>query len=202
MKKTTWLVGAGLAAAAAVWSYQTSTAQPDANAPLKVAVVNVAKVLTECQENLDREKEIREREQAFNTKLNDLKAEADSIRQELETALKPGSPEHLQQMQKYFDKMALYESYKKGQPEVIRAETQAWMEALYQKLLEAVAEMSRLEGISLVLNKDELPDVATMIRNRRVIYSTPSMDITARIMENMDRAYSRQKATLTTPTTP
>ena len=102
-------------------------------------------------------------------------------------------------MQQYFNKSALYEAYRKGQPQVLAAETQAWMEALYQKFLDQVAELARVEGVSIVLNKDEVPDITTMIRNRRLIYNSPSLDITARVMENLDRDYSRSKAAKAKP---
>jgi Skp family chaperone for outer membrane proteins len=194
MKKATVLSVLVILIIAAVWSYRTSVAQPGTTPPLKVAVVNVSEVLTKCQENLDREDFVKEKEKEFTTKLNQLKAEADSIRQEIETAVKPGTKEHLELMQQYFDRSALYEAYRKGQPQVLAAETQAWMEALYQKFLDQVAELARVEGISVVLNKDEVPDIATMIRNRRLIYNSPSLDITARVMENLDRDYSRAKA--------
>jgi len=197
MKKTTVLSIFAILIIAAVWSYRTSVAQSGTTPPLKVAVVNVSEVLTKCQENLDRETFIEEKEQAFSSKLNQLKAEADSIRQEIESAVKPGTKEHLDLMQDYFNKSALHEAYRKGQPQVMAAEAQAWMEALYQKFLDQVAEIARVEGIALVLNKDEVPDVTTMIRSRRLIYNSPSLDITARVMENLDRDYSRSKAAKT-----
>ena len=199
MKKTTVLSIFVILIIAAVWSYRTSVAQSGTTPPLKVAVVNVSEVLTRCQENLDRENFIKEKEQEFTNKLNQLKAEADSIRQEIESAVKPGTEEHLDLMQQYFNKSALYEAYRKGQPQVLAAETQAWMETLYQKFLDQVAEIARVEGISIVLNKDEVPDIATMIRNRRLIYNSPSLDITANVLENLDRDYSRAKAAKAKP---
>ncbi len=199
MKKATVLSLFVILIIAAVWSYRTTIAQSDTTLPLKVAVVNVSEVLTKCQENLDREDFIKEKEQEFTTKLNQLKTEADSIRQEIETAVKPGTKEHLELMQQYFNKSALYEAYRKGQPQVLATETQAWMETLYNKFLNQVAELARVEGITLVLNKDEVPDITTMIRNRRLIYNSPSLDITARVMENLDRDYSRAKAAKAKP---
>ena len=57
----------------------------------------------------------------------------------------------------------------------------------------AVASVARQEGISLVLNKDETPtqsrslaDLFALIRTRQVLYSTPSLDITARVIEKLD----------------
>jgi Skp family chaperone for outer membrane proteins len=194
MKKATVLSIVTILLVVAVWSYRTSVAGPGTAPALKVAVVNVSEVLTKCQENIDRESFIKDKETEFTTKLNQLKAEADSIRQEIEGAVKPGTKAHLDLMQQYFNKSALFEAYRKGQPQVLAAETQSWMEALYLNFLNQVAEVARVEGISIVLNKDEVPDITTMIRNRRLIYNSPSLDITARVMENLDRAYSRAKA--------
>jgi len=194
MKKATAISILAILMVVAVWSYRTSVAGPGSAVPLKVAVVNVSEVLTKCQENIDRENLVKEKEQEFTSKLNQLKAEAEDIRNQIEGAVKPGTKEHMELMQQYFNKSALYEAYRKGQPQVLAAETQAWMEALYQKFLSQVAELARVEGFSIVLNKDEVPDITTMIRNRRMIYNRPSLEITAKVMENMDREYSRAKA--------
>ena len=202
MNKWTLSILTAALVAAGFLGFQATVAQPaPADAP-RFAAVNVMKALTECQENLDREKVIDQREQDFQTKLDQLKAEASEIRQELEQALKPGTPEYLERMQEFFNKMALAEAYDKGQRQAFAAETQAWMEMLYRKFLDQVAELARLEGLQIVFAKDELPiqqaenlgELTSAIRSRKVLFASPTLDITGRVMERMDRAYTQEKA--------
>ena len=185
-----------------LWQYRPIDAQ-EVSVPsdLKIGVVNVTKVLMECQENLDREKESLSRNQQIKSKLAELGRQADDIRQELENVLEPGSDEYLKRLQDWFDKSALVKSYEEGQKQTLASESQAWTEALYQKLLDQTAQMARLEDVSLILDKDvppekprNLSEVYALIRSRKVIYSSSVLDITARVLEGMDRAYEMEKA--------
>ncbi len=199
MKKTTWM----LVVLLGVFGYRLSLAQESTEVPgpLKIGVVNVSKVLTECQENLDREKSIELKQQEIKAKLKELETEANDIRNELENVLKPGSQESIARMQEWFNKMALKEAYEKGQMKSLETDTQVWTETLYQKFLDEVNRMARQKGLTLVLNKDEmsvrqrnLDDLLSMIRSRRILYSAPTLDLTAEILENLDKDYEKVKA--------
>ncbi len=199
MKKATWMLTVLLG----VWGCSFCLGQEAAEVagPLKIGVVNVSKVLTECQENLDREKSIQEKQDQIKAKIQELETEANEIRNELENVLKPGSPESAARMQEWFNKMALKEAYEKGQMKSLETDTQVWTETLYQKFLDEVSRMARQKGLTLVLNKDEmsvrqrnLDDLLSMIRSRRILYSAPTLDLTAEILENLDKAYEKEKA--------
>jgi len=190
-----------LVASAAVWGLRHSQAQQTAPPSLKIAVVNVAGVLSDCRANLDREKASREKERQIKADLAALSAEADSIRQELENALKPGSSEYQEQLRKWFEKRAQYKAHGEYQQEAFAAETQAWMENLYEKLLAEIAKVAREQGVALVLNKDEttikpqkLTELTTMILSRKVLYNATNVDLTARLLENMDKSYALEQA--------
>jgi len=185
----------------AAWGYRQSSAQvPAASSELKIAVVDVAKVLSECQANLDRQNQSQEKEKKINADLEVIKNESDALKNELENILKPGSKEYDEKLQQWFDKLALLESRKKAQNKIFTFETQAWMETLYERFLKEVASIARQEGISLVIEKDDSPistekisDLYTMIRMRKVLYNAPTLDLTAKVLENMDRAYEAEK---------
>jgi Skp family chaperone for outer membrane proteins len=207
MHKWVGLTVLTLVAAAGVLGYQMTVAQSAVTPATTLAVVDVMKVLTQCQENLDREQVIEKREQEFEAKLNTLKQQAQAIREELEQALKPGTDEYMTRMQEWFNKTALVEAYDKGQRQAFAAETQAWMEMLYRKFLDETAELARLEEISLILAQDNLPlDQATKlselsgaIRSRKVLYASPTLEVTGRVMERMDRSYAQHKAQQESP---
>ena len=201
MKKTTVVILLALAALLAIWNFQVSQAQQNVDGPLKIAVVNVTKVLTECQANLDREKLTRTKETEIKSKLAALDAESNVIRQELENALEPGSDEYKNQLIKWFDKMAQREAYEKAQKQIFAAETQAWMENIYQQFLDKIAQIAQSQNINVVINKDEidlrpqnLNELTAMIRSRKVLFNSPNLDLTAQITEELDQAYNQKKA--------
>ena len=167
--------------------------------PLRIAVVNVGKVLSECRENLNRESESEARSRKIQAELKRLRDEVDAIAQELQNAVKPGSDEHKKLFLDWFNKRALEDAYEKGQAEVIAAESQAWLENLYNTALNEIQRVASQKQISLVIYKDEidsrpkkLADMYQIIRNRKVLYSSPSLDISADVIKQMDLAYEKQ----------
>ncbi len=201
MKRNTIVILTLMVILAAAWGYRQTQAQVAApSGELKIAVVDVAKVLSECQANLDRQKDSQEKEKKINAELEVIKNESDSLKNELENILKPGSKEYDEKLQLWFDKLALLESRKKAQNKIFGFETQAWMETLYERFLKEVASVARQEGITLVLEKDDSPisaekisDLYTLIRMRKVLYNAPTLELTAKVLENMDRAYEAEK---------
>jgi len=187
------------------YGYRLSQAQQAGSNPgSRMGVIDMAKVLSECQEALDREKLIGEKRQAVRSKLSEMAEEASNLRQELENVLKPGTAEYHKQLQKWFDQMALQEAYEKGQTQAFTADAQAWMEVFYQKVEAEVAALAQQQGFSLVLDKDRLPltarsasELSALIRTRKVIYADSALDLTSQVMEKLDAAYQREKAAVT-----
>jgi len=201
MKKTNLFIVFAVIAVAALWCYQASEAQSSAGpAVLRVGVVNIADVLTNCRENLDREKEGQEKQRKITEEFKKLVAEAEAIKQELQNALQPGSDQFRERRKEWFHKEAQLQALKEYEKESLTIESQMWTEALYQKLLDEIKSMARQEGLSLVLNNDEsrlkgrkLQDMLNLILNRKVLYSAPTLDITAQVLENLDAAYAKSR---------
>lgn len=190
------------AALAVAWFYNNSHAQPATDTPLtKIAVVNIANVLTKCQENIDLEQTLRAEGEQVQAQLQLLDRETDAIKQELENALAPGTEPYLKRLQEWFEKMALREAKEKGQKQVLQSKSQAALEGLYQKLLDEVASLAKQQQISLILDKNEMPaqtrnlsDFYSLIRDRKVLYSSPELDLTDQVLENLNRTYQAKKA--------
>jgi Skp family chaperone for outer membrane proteins len=202
MKKMTVIMILVLLVCVGLWGYRVTQAQDTATpAALKVGVVDVAKIMSECQECLDRDKMIQEKKQKVRAELTKMSGEADAMRQELENTLKPGSSEYLSQMQKWFDKMALREAYEKGQTQAFAADSQAWNEVFYKKMEAEIGKIARQDGFTLILDKDEVPlqarsasELSALIRTRKVLFSSASLDLTGKVLESMDRLYDREKS--------
>lgn len=202
MTKRTMAVAVVLAAVlAGAWSYRASQAQALGSGVGKLATVNIAKVMTECREYLDREEVMRQRTQEIQEELNRLGREADEIREELENALQPGSEEYNEQLMKWFEKGALREALEKGQTRLLTGESEVWTEQLYQRVTAEVARVARQQGADVVLNVEDeeltarnLQELSLKIRTRIVVWSTATLDITAIVMENLDREYQTRRA--------
>ena len=200
MKKTILLLSL-LVAVAAVWSYRPIIAQQPDKAELKIGLVNVAKVLSECQANLDREKQSREKEQEIKAQLAQMQNEADALNQELQQALEPGSEEFQKALLKWFEKRAQYKAHEEFAKQSMASETQAWLEEFYEILLEEIAQVAHEEAISLILNKDEMTnkpqnftDLTSMVINRKVLFNSVNLDLTGKLLERMDKLHAMKKA--------
>ena len=184
-----------------VWQYRTSHAQVAVESELRIGVVNVAKVLGECQEKLDRERETEARSQKIKESLDKLGAEAESLQKELEQALMPNTDEYRRVLQQFYDKSALYKAYGEGQKKAMEHDARGWLDDIYGRLLKQIGTVARQEKLSLVLNLDDLPlegrdlgELYNVVLSRSVLYNSPMLDITAQLVENMDNQYEQMQS--------
>ena len=162
----------------------------------KIAVVNVSKALTECQEYLDRQKETEKRGTETRAEMGKISDSIDSLSNELKNVYEPGSKEYSEKLKEWFDKKARLEALKEYEKETLTIETQVWTEALYKKLEAATAQVARENDLTLVVNKDDtdlantrnIQELFAVIRGRQVIYNSPTLDITGMVIEKMDSA--------------
>ncbi|MBN1437736.1 MAG: OmpH family outer membrane protein [Sedimentisphaerales bacterium] len=177
-----------------LYGYSSLQAQMTTTDTPTIGVVNVAQVLMQCQEKLDRERSVRAQAQQVSENLSQLSAEITSLQTELEQALEPGTDAYREALQNYFDRRALAEAYRQGQQEAMSQDAEVWMFDIYSRLQEEVTRLARQRGLRLVLNLDDLPiqpgDMESVIMGRNVLYSTPTIDLTAQVLENMDAAYA------------
>ena len=168
--------------------------------PTKIGVVNVSKVLSECQENLARQKMTQDKETSLSQQLNAMSKQAEAIKAELDAkVLKPGSEEYKTQVLKLYELNGQIQSFQEGQQQLFALETQAWMEGLYQKFLSQVATVALQQHYTVVLNNDEsavqMPDLnalTNMIRTRKIVYREVEVDITALVLEKMNGEYEME----------
>lgn len=182
---------------------RTSVAVAADNKPIKLGLVNVIKILTECQENVQYRQGMMDRTQKIKADRDKLMQEADKLQQELENVLQPGTKEYTDQIQKWYDKRALVEAFEKGQKQAMGAESQAFMERLYKKLAEEVNRVARLEGYDLIMDVDtgdiktrNINELEELINNRKVLYGSAMLDMTGRVIESLDKKFEADKAAL------
>ncbi len=186
-----------------IWGYHESVAQQardSQDVELRIAVVDVAKVLTLCKSNTDREAAGKKKNEAMHAELQNLRKELVEIQEELENVLKPGTPEHEKKLLEWFQKRSWEKDYVKAQEEILSRDSLVWLEALYGMMLGEIRLLAMQQGITLILDKDEVDErpsniskMYTMISLRKVLYNAPSLDITDEVIERLDTAYEKEK---------
>ncbi len=201
MKKTAFLIMIAAIAATTFWSVQRTEAQAAGAPALNIRVIDVGKILTGCAEYQDREKEVKQRGQQVQADINKLGDEINSLQDELKNALEPATKEYMAKLKEWFGKKAQMQALQDYEKESLTAETQAWTENLYTKLLKVSETVARQEGATLVLNKDESPvksrslqELFALIRSRQVIYNSSALEMTEKVIARLDLDYEKEKA--------
>ncbi len=168
--------------------------------PIKIAVLNVSKIIVECQEYLDKDKEVKEKQRELQSELEVLDKETAAIEQELKTVLQPGSADYKSRLKEWFDKSAKVKALGEYEKEMMKDETYSWTQELYVKLQDTTKRIARRDGYTLVMNTIDmqdnfrtLTDLYAFIRSRQIIYNIPEIDITAKVIEEMDADYDKTK---------
>jgi hypothetical protein len=67
-------------------------------------------------------------------------------------------------------------------------------------MLEDVRTLAMEQGITLIFDKDEVDErpssrdeLYTMIGRRKLLYNSPSLDMTEEVIERLDLAYKKEK---------
>lgn len=205
MKKTSVVVVIAAVLCVITWHLRGINAAPaaaPAPAPLKVAVVNVTKVLNECLEKKDIDKVFDSKAEKIREEMKGLDNKARDIEKEMTEALTPGSKDYSKKLKEYFDTKAKFEGIKEYQTRVMSVESQTAYEGLYAKLLTSIKKISLQKQVTLVVNKDETPtnstrslnELVALIRTRQVLYNHSSLDMTAEVIGSMDQAYEKEKS--------
>jgi Skp family chaperone for outer membrane proteins len=176
-------------------AYQQGRLNADsAVAPAKIGVVNVTKVLENCQ----KQKEWQEKMQAGQT---EMKKQFDQMKQELDAVqanLKlrtPGSEDYLKLQQEMMEKSAMMEAKDSFYQEKVTAEIQRWTEELYQQLLKVAESVAQSKGLDIII-ADELLDVPAptlrdfmlTIKTKKLLYHNSQYDLTDEVLAALDKA--------------
>ncbi len=186
-----------------VWSFVGQSdiqAQSATAKPTKIVVVDVARALSMCKENVERGQTQKQKATEVNAKLSDYEKRAQAIIEGLEEGFEVNSELYNRQMHEWFKVKAEAEALQNFETKKMERESRAWVDMVYKKLLAATAAVARQQGATLVVNFDNVPvqdssieALYNMIYNRTVLYSDPDFDITDKVIEHMDAAYAAAK---------
>lgn len=176
--------------------HEYSLAQTNSNKPaLPAATVSVSRAIRDCKAtNKFRDKSMAEnnRLDADEEKLStEVKALAAALRA---GALKPDSPDYIQQYQDLLQKQAQLKTMQDLNPQRKALAQQLWTEKLYKEILRLTKELASQKGIALVLAVDEpefpMPryeELVMALRTHKVLYSGGCLDLTDDVIAALDQ---------------
>ena len=188
----TCLVGAVILFA--VHQYGMAAAGP-AKPVLPVATISISQTLRDCKATA----KYRERTTVENDRMD---AEEDKLTKEIQAlaaglragALKPDSPDYMQQYQDLIQKQAELKVMQELNPQKKALKHQLWTEKLYKEILRITKELAAQKGLALVLAVDEpefpMPryeDLAMALRTHKVLYNGGCLDLTGEVVAELDK---------------
>lgn len=195
VKRSWWGVLTILGAAGlALWMAQPMRAQLTPRS--SYAVVDMIHVFNNAQQVLDINEVFRQRQDAYEAEVRLRQAELEKVEQQAR-AFTPISREFAEFQDKLIDKQAELEIYMRVTEVKLRRELALWRLRTYGLIVETVQKLASQDmGLDLVLFKDDIdPTVGgaevgeQIIRQRKVIYASPGIDITQRVLDRLNNDY-------------
>jgi Skp family chaperone for outer membrane proteins len=196
MKRTTVLLSCVIGVVVLFVVHQYSMAAATSAKPvLPVATVSVSQALRDCKATA----KYRDRTTAEN---NQMDAEEDKLSKEIQAlaaglrtgALKPDSPDYMQQYQDLLQKQAELKITQELNPQKKALKHQLWTEKLYKEILRITKELAAQKGLALVIAVDEpefpmtrYEDLAMALRTHKVLYNGGCLDLTGEVIAELDK---------------
>lgn len=192
-----------------VLSAALATAQPGskaAPAPSSIAIVDLAKLTA----NLDEAKVLKDRLKLqaddYQKNLQEVKTELANVTKDLEGLKdKKGTPEYLKQLARKYELDATLKARGEGLQQLIDIAEGDNMKAMFGRVLDAVTRLGKERGYDLILWDDRtisappanIPatgaQVWNLIRDRRIMYASDGVDITAQVLTQMNNEFKAAK---------
>lgn len=164
---------------------------------LKVGVVNLNKVFEQYSKRKELEDDFRDIRTKAESTLKDKQEEAVSLREEIQL-LEPGSVAR-KKKEVELEKLLLYLQVEDevARKNLAKAEKDFY-EELFQDINLAVDEIGKKEGFDLILKKEDIEAKSADLLELRlkigigtVLYFSNVLDITDKVVENLNRRYKR-----------
>jgi Skp family chaperone for outer membrane proteins len=168
--------------------------------PSSVGVVDVKKVFDALDEKQQVELDMNARRQKLAAESNKRKAELEQLKADLEGILKPGTAAYNEKRAELEEKSILFQAWVQFQNRKLAAESIVQTEALYKKMVDAIATVSRANQYDIVMFKERevnfrgaKPEtLAAVIQVRKVLWASDGLDITDLVSTRMNNDYKNK----------
>jgi Skp family chaperone for outer membrane proteins len=167
-----------------------------------VAVVDVPAVSEQFLGTKDLESVFEQRRVKFNQDRDALRERTEKLRRSLQEELKPGTAEFEERRKQLMMLEAELQWFTESQGQQIEAGLASSLHRIYNDIHTAVAEVAEANNIHIVLAADRLPpesppttqQARQQILLQKVIYWTPSVDITEAVVKHLNGKYKDAQA--------
>jgi Skp family chaperone for outer membrane proteins len=199
------LAGAGWLASPAARAQAPAVAKP--KVPV-VAVVDVKKVVDAVKENLQIQAEMQSIKETLESEAGARQKELKKLQDDL-GMLAADSREYQLKTEDLEQKVVNFNAWLEFQKRKLEREKVLRWELLYRHLTDAISRCAQQNTVDLVLFKEPMPDfrspdqrdVVAAIQNRKVLYATDDLDLTAQVIQMMDNEYKNRGGTFAAPAT-
>ena len=186
----------GLVISLAVGAMVSQSRQPMG----QLATIDVVRIFNEYQRQKDLTEEMKQ-EQNKSKDESDARAQKfDAANRELQ-AYDPEDPAYKVKLKDLFAMQIDNKNWGELKQAMMTGEVAIWTRKIYQEISEAAARIAESRGIDAVFYRDEFPppirdpdEIRNIIRQRKMIYSNPAIDITNEVLAALNAAYRSQPA--------
>jgi Skp family chaperone for outer membrane proteins len=182
----------GVAALLATFEYGRAASEPTAP-PSKIGIVSIRTVFNTSKRHAQYRAQVLAAQSRAKAQLDDLSKEIDAEEAGLK-ALKPGTPDYLQQLQSALEKRAKLDSQQEYLKQQRSMEDKNWMESLYKETLKIVQTVAKEKGLDLVLERTEpefpisSEELMMTFSTHKVLYAGGCVDLTEDVVSRLDAA--------------
>ncbi|MHC4982909.1 MAG: OmpH/Skp family outer membrane protein [Planctomycetota bacterium] len=188
----------GFSLLAAGFGQATPQASPP-EATNRIGVCDIGEIFEQCQQASDLNEELRSRREALRVEDAKRTEAAQDLSLELK-ALKPGSQQYASQLAELQKMQIEQKNWREFEELRLRRWHLTMTKDLYGKVVQATADVAKARGIQIVLDQDhkalsdkDLGTALAQISQRKVLYSDPSVDLTAKVLARMNEGYRARR---------
>jgi len=165
--------------------------------PTAVAVVDIQVVFESLKEKMQIEADLKGRLEELNLDEQDRKKTLQELRSDLDI-LAPDTPAFNEKQSQLEQKAIELQAWRTFQTQKLNHERGLQIERLYRKSLDAIGRVSKQNGYDIALFKEKPADfrgakpeaLNTLIQVRKVLWSSPELDLTDQVVQMMNNEFS------------
>jgi len=203
MRRTWWMgLFAGIVIAAVTLTAVSGLyAQGRGSSDCCVACLDVVRIFTEYERQKDLTEEMRVVNQEMQDEEQRRRGQIDSLQATLD-AMSPNDPTYVKRQRERLQMEIDYRTWGELMQADMAREIGLWTRRIYGEITNATAEFAQREGFDIVLYKDQPeligfdPDaVRDQIRSRKLLYGSPTVDLTQLVLDKLNADYRQQPKT-------
>lgn len=161
--------------------------------PAKIGVVSINEILKNSQKHKAWQEQMGVEEKKLTAEFDKMQSELKMIDADMKTRTR-GSEDYNKLGREYAQKKAIMDALDKQYEQEITTKVQVWTETIYQLIQKKTSEVAKMNGLDLVISKQEVDipsptmrDLLLSIRTNTVVYSSDTMDITQEVLAAVDK---------------